>query len=125
VEDHSNRATVLLVDRDEERRSDIALDLASAGFAVLSAADVGGAAAVLAGHPHPVAAVVADVDPGPAVSRVMKERNADTYAVLTRGLISPVPALRTYFLDRATPPASIARVVARLYDRPKSELSNT
>jgi hypothetical protein len=36
-----------------------------------------------------------------------------------------VPELRTYFLDRATPPASIARVVARLYERPNSELSNT
>jgi hypothetical protein len=125
VEDLSNRATILLVDRDEGRRSDIALGLASAGFVVLSAADVGGAAAVLAGHPHPVAAVVADVDPGASVSRILKQRNADTWAVLTRGLISPLPDFRTVFLDRATDPAQIANVVARLYERPNNELSNT
>jgi hypothetical protein len=125
VENHSNRATVLLVDRDEERRADIALDLASAGFAVLSAAGVGDAAAVLTGTPDPVAAVVADVDPGSAVSRILKQRNPGAFAVLTRGLISPLPELRTYFLDRTTEPAAIARVVARIYERPNTELSNT
>jgi CheY-like chemotaxis protein len=118
------QASVLLVERDEVRRGDISLALQSVGFVVVAASHVGDAAAVLTGTAEPVAAVVADSDPAPLLGP-LRQRNPSLFVVHTRGLILPLPQPRTYCLDRATPPATIARVVRRLYPRPNTELSNT
>jgi hypothetical protein len=115
------QASVLLVDRDEVRRGDIALALQRVGFAVVAAPHVGDAAAVLTGPAEPVAAVVADADPTPLLARLAP----GAFVVHTRGLLAPSLNVRTYSLDRATPAAAIANVVMRAYARPNTELSNT